>query len=353
MRNASTLAVLLAASLPLSACGSGDGTPASGKQATHTRTSSASAPPESGAFSPPPTPEGFTRFEAATIADIQPGDDTTHCQYVMAPVDHDVDILEVQGSQSKFGHHAVAFSYVPSDGDQVGTEIKCMTGSNEFTTGTTAGGAALSAGGYLGGVGPSATQVAALPDGVAFRLKKGQGVMLNLHYINTSDQPIDGNAYIDLKIADADPARLIAAIFINFNGSFSLPPNAQTDSTQDCVAKSDVNIIMMSDHMHEWGSHGSTEVVRADTGAVEMLREDPTWTADMVNAPTFSRWTTDSPFVLHAGDTLRTNCSWNNTTTDTIAFPREMCVSAGFALASGDNPKAPACLNGNWVPQGI
>lgn len=351
MRNASTLVVLLAVSLP--ACGSGDGAPVSGKHATNTRASSASTPPESGAFTPPPKPEGYTRFEAATIADIQPGDDTTHCQYVMAPVDHDVDILDVQGSQSKFGHHAVVFSYVPADGDQVGTEIKCMTGSNEFTTSDMAGGNALSAGGYLGGVGPSANKVAALPDGVAFRLKKGQGAMLNLHYINTSDQPIAGDAYIDLKIADADPNRLIAAIFINLNGSFSVPPNAQTDSTQDCVAKSDVNIIMMSNHMHEWGTHASTQVVRADTGEVEMLRDDPTWTADMVNAPTFSRWTTDSPFVLHTGDTLRTNCSWNNTTTDMLAFPREMCVSAGFALASGDNPKAPACLGGSWVAQGI
>ncbi len=73
----------------------------------------------------------------------------------------------------------------------------------------------------------------------------------------------------------------------------------------------------------------------------------------MVNAPTFSRWTTDSPFVLHVGDTIRTTCGWNNTTTDTIAFPREMCISAGFALATGDNPKAPACFNGAWISQGI
>jgi hypothetical protein len=337
----------------LPACGSGGGTPVSGKQPTKTHTASTGTPPASDAFTPPPTPDGYTRFEAVTIADIQPGDDTTHCQYVMAPTDHDVDILDVQGAQSKFGHHAVAFSYVPSNGDAIGTEIKCMTGSNEFSAGMMSGGNALSAGGYLGGVGPSGGKVAALPDGVAYRLKKGQGVMLNLHFINTSDQPIDGNVYMDLKLADADPNRLVAALFINFDAAFSLPPNAATDSTQDCVAKSDVNLIMMSDHMHEWGTHASTQVIRADTGAVEMLRDDPAWSADMANAPTFSRWTTDSPYVLHTGDTIRTNCSWNNTTTDTLSFPREMCVSVGFALASGDNPKAPACFNGAWSAQGI
>jgi hypothetical protein len=353
MRKASTLIVLFTVALP--ACGSGDGTPVSGKQTTSTRGASTSAPPESGAFTPPPTPEGYTRFEAATIADIQPGDDTTHCQYVMAPLDHDVDILDVEGAQSKFGHHAVAFSYTPTDGQEVGTEIKCMTGSNEFSAGTMAmaAGDALSSGGYLGGVSPAGGKVAALPDGVAYRLTKGQGVMLNIHFINTSDQPIDGHAYMDLKMVDADPNRLIAAIFLNLNASFSVPPNSQTDSSADCVAKSDVNIIMMSNHMHEWGTHATTQVIRADTGDVEMLRDDPAWTVDMVNAPTFSRWTTDSPFVLHTGDTIRTSCSWNNTTTDTLSFPREMCISAGFALASGDNPKAPACFNGAWIGQGI
>jgi len=30
-----------------------------------------------------------------------------------------------------------------------------------------------------------------------------------------------------------------------------------------------------------------------------------------------------------------------------------MCISAGFALASGNSPKAPACFNGNWIAQGI
>jgi len=351
MRNASTLVILFAVSLP--ACGAGDGTAGSDKQTTSKRGGQVSTPPETGAFAPPPKPEGYTRFEATTIAAVQPGDDGTHCQYAMAPIDHDVDILDVARSQSKFGHHAVAFSYVPSEGQEVGTEIKCMMGNNEFAAGTMGGGDALSGGGYLGGVGPTAGRVASLPDGVAFRLKKGQGIMLNLHYINTSDHPIDGDAYIDLKLADADPDRMIAAIFLNLNGGFSLPPNSQTDSSADCIAKSDVNIIMMSNHMHEYGTHATTQVVRADSGAVEMLRDDPTWTADMVNAPTFTRWTTDSPFLLHTGDTIRTSCSWSNTTTDTIGFPREMCISAGFALASGDTPKAPACFNGAWISQGI
>jgi hypothetical protein len=69
----------------------------------------------------------------------------------------------------------------------------------------------------------------------------------------------------------------------------------------------------------------------------------------MVNNPTYQKWSANDPFVLHAGDTIRTSCSWMNPTTGTINFPREMCISAGFALATGADPKAPGCFDGSWV----
>jgi hypothetical protein len=226
-------------------------------------------------------------------------------------------------------------------------------GSTEFTSGLPGEGGGGAAGGYLGAVSPAGGRIAPLPEGVAFRLPKGSGIMLNLHYINMGTKLDSGEAYIDAKFAEIDPNRLIAALFINLNGSFNLPPAKQTDSGMDCVAQDDVKVIMMSNHMHEWGTHASTVVTRGDTGVVEMMRDDPTWNHDMVNNPTFATWTAEDPFVIHTGDTMRINCSWDNTTSETLNFPREMCLSAGFALASSDNPKAPVCFEGNWVANGI
>ncbi len=351
MRN--TLSLFVPVALSLSACGSDAATSGSGKPSTPSHTTPASTPTDP-TSSLPTLADGYTRFTAQTVTDIAPGDDVTHCQYVMAPFDHDMDVLDVQGAQSQYGHHGVAFAYTPPDGVELGSEVPCMMGSNEFSSAApTAGGmpsmAALSGGAFLGAVGPIAGRPATLPAGVAFRLTKGQGIMLNLHYINTSTEPVNGDAYIDMKFVDVDPARLIAAIFLNLNGGFSVPPKAEVDSTADCVAKSDVNVIMMSNHMHEFGTHATTSVVHGDTGEVEVLRDDPTWTSDMQSNPTFTRWDVKSPFVLHAGDTIRTSCSWNNSTTGTLSFPREMCISAGFALATGDNPTAPACFNGLWL----
>jgi hypothetical protein len=343
MRNLATLVVPL--SLAISACGSGTDAP------------DKTASPGTASFTPPPLKEGYIRFEAMKVTDIKPGEDLTICQYVMAPVDHDMDVLHIDGTQSKFGHHAVAFSYIPGADEQVGAELPCMMGSNEFSAGvpngTAPAGGGTFGGTFLGAVSPAGGKVASLPEGVAFRLKKGEGVMLNVHYINTGNEPVDGESYLDLELVEPNATRPIAALFLNLNIGFKLPPNAETDSVADCVAKSDVNVIMMSNHMHEWGSHATTQVTRGDTGVVDVLRDDPTWNGDMVNNPTFATWTAEEPYVLHAGDTIRTSCSWRNTTADELSFPREMCISAGFALASGDAPKAPACFAGNWIDQGI
>ena len=308
-------------------------------------------------FNPPPPLDGYTRLVAATIHDVPPAGDITYCQYAMAPFDHDVDVLAMNGYQSKYGHHAAAFTYTPQAGEQPGASFPCM-GTEFGASGTGDGGAdahSLSMGAFLGAVGGAGggTPPVTLPEGVALRLKKGSGIMLNLHYLNTGEEAIDGNAVLDLKFADPDPSRKLAAMFINLNLGFDLPASTNTTSSIDCVAQSEVQIIMMSNHMHEFGTSASTEVHRAGGGAVDGLRADPTWSSDMSFNPTFARWPVDAPFLLHTGDTVRTTCNWNNTTAKAIQFPREMCVGVGFALTTGENPTAPICTNGTWVPQGL
>jgi hypothetical protein len=110
-----------------------------------------------------------------------------------------------------------------------------LMGSNEFSAGAPSGtdplaGASASAGTFLGAVSPAKGRVAALPEGVAFRLKASEGIMLNLHYINTGTEPADGEAYIDLKLAEIDPNRL--SLPCSSNAGFSLAPATGTDSSR-------------------------------------------------------------------------------------------------------------------------
>jgi hypothetical protein len=311
----------------------------------------------SGGFNPPPPADGFLRFKAETVHDVAPGDDVSYCQYVMEPLDHDVDVLSVFGYQSSFGHHAAAFVYSPSPGEKPGSNFPCM--GAEFTAAPSDGGTSLgnvsAMGPFLGALGGADGRTAgtALPDGVGVRLTKGSGIMLNIHFLNTGTETIDGDAVVDVKLADPDPNRKLAAMFVNGNMGFTLPAAQATTSSIDCVAQSDLQLIMMTNHMHEYGTSAITQVQRAGGGATEVLHEDPVWTSDMQSNAVYSRWPIETPFQLHTGDTVRTTCSWNNSTPADLSFPREMCVGVAFALVTGDHPTAPICIDGNWLAQGL
>ena len=58
--------------------------------------------------------------------------------------------------------------------------------------------------GAIGGEG-TATSAAKLPDGLNFRLPAGQALMINTHWLNATDNTVDGQAVIDVKFADATP----------------------------------------------------------------------------------------------------------------------------------------------------
>ncbi|HMJ14104.1 MAG TPA: hypothetical protein VK524_21955, partial [Polyangiaceae bacterium] len=120
-------------SLALNACGASDESDSKG-------------------FDPPPPEQGYERV-VAPIVTTSPGDDVMHCQYVVAPFDRDLDIIDMKGWQSEFGHHAVA--YATPNNLPLGTSGPC-TGEDNVT------------GTFLGGVGGEAGGSIALPDGVAF-----------------------------------------------------------------------------------------------------------------------------------------------------------------------------------------
>jgi hypothetical protein len=107
-----------------------------------------------------------------------------------------MDILSVGGYQSKMGHHIVAFA---STADvPVGTSRLCQ-GEDNFS------------GAFLGGVGGEAGTGNVLPEGVAFRLPKGSGIMLNTHFLNTWETTMDGHGVIDIEFSEVDPSRRIAS----------------------------------------------------------------------------------------------------------------------------------------------
>jgi hypothetical protein len=268
---------------------------------------------------------------APVVTAIAPGADMMFCQYIQAPLDRDIDILDVQGYQSKDGHHAVAFASTATT--PVGSTSPCTEAEN------------VSQGTFLGGTGGEGGGGVKLPDGVAFRLPKGNSILVNAHFLNTGAKPVDGQSVLDFKFAEVTPGRKVASLFSNINMGFKSSTNSTAQAVADCTQPRDIDFLCLHNHMHDFGSARS-RMSSQEGSTVELVHRDD---VDVRNAVPGGddELAADHPFRVVAGDTLHTECNWANTTAETVAFPREMCVGVGYFLSDGSSTAL--CMDGKWI----
>jgi len=282
-------------------------------------------------FDPPPAPDGYTRFVTPTVKGIQPGDNLEMCQWVAPAADTAQDVLDITGFQSATGHHAVLYATTETN-FKVGESHPCTVDDMISIS-------------FLGGIGGEGSMgsITQLPDGLNFRLPPGQALMANTHWLNATDGVVDGQAVIDLKVQPASDQRTPADIFANNGDTFQIDPNAAGSYDNSCVLKRDLSIAMLTNHMHNYGFSVYSELIHQD-GTKEMLRNDTTWSGEWQFNPQYTRYTREAPQMFHAGDTLHTHCEWQNTTSKTLSFPDEMCVTIGFYFPSNGQL---VCENGS------
>jgi hypothetical protein len=299
--------ILVALTLGLAACGNAD-----------------VEPDKPGTESGPPA--GYTRFEPQPI-DMEAGEEVVYCQFVAPPAEADVDIIDITGEQGFPGHHAILFA--TSANEPVGTSRPCTDQDQVDQK-------------LLGGVGGEGASDA-FPEGAVIRLKKGQSLVMNVHYLNTSDKKVTGHSRLDVKFAPPSPDRPQASFFTNGTYQFALAPHSESTAEAKCVLAHDVQFLDFANHMHDLGVDIDTKLIHAD-GTVELLQRDESWQYEWQFNPPRKQWSVAAPRVMKAGDTLHTTCSWKNTTAEMITFPREMCISVGFILSDKDVN----CVDGAW-----
>lgn len=281
---------------------------------------------DGGGLASEPPPDGYVRYETPVI-ELAPGESGLWKTWVAPPMDHDVDILDIRGGQSRGGHHALLYSNTIAR--EVG-ETQEWQSTDQFTSA------------LLGGVGGEAgTQTAALPAGAVFRLPAGYALMIQSHYVNATDQPMEGRSYLDVAFAEPSPDRIVAGLFSTADTGVEVLPG-ETEFDNRCVIGADVQMLMWANHMHEYGKTAVTTLTI--DGEDLVLKDDPAWSYEWAANPNFERATVDAPFLIPAGSTLNTHCTWSNTGERSIRFPDEMCLLFGFHLGAGDI----LCVNGEF-----
>lgn len=172
---------------------------------------------------------------------------------------------------------------------------------------------------FASGVG---TDVLEFPEGVAFKVPAGRKILLNLHLYNTGESETTGRSGTEIKTIAASEVEQEAEV--TFAGTFliSIPANSEHSTSGRCTFTQDATVMTIWPHMHQLGTH--MKVVHEASGGDVTLHDEPYNFEEQVNYMI-------DPVMVRAGEAVRADCTWNNTTGETVTFgdssDKEMCFA--------------------------
>lgn len=174
-----------------------------------------------------------------------------------------------------------------------------------------------------------------MPEGVAVQLKPRQRVMLDMHYINATDQTLKAEVRVNLMFARG--AFQNAASMVSYNSDIRVPAHGTQTVSSDCTPGDGAKFFYLLTHTHRHGVLSTVHRVLADGALGEELVRSSDW-----ERPQEGKWMHEPYLTFAPGEKLRIDCSYRNDTDQIImtgpsAVANEMCMLiAYFHPASAD-----------------
>ncbi len=282
-----------------------------------------SSPAEPGSGAPPAT--GSTTASATATTSIGPipvaaGEEKTVC--VVAPLDSDEDIVvSSMTANLDAGSHHLVVSKTTEDVNL--TPTPCVTFSSIL----------------IGDAQPlivvqTPHGVQTFPDGVGVLLPAHQRLRLEAHYLNSSTSAIEGNGSVTFAgtLASKAPPYQAADTYIWGTGKISLAAQAQyTTPIVFQAGQAGTHLLSITTHEHRLGTLVQAWTSDSPGTRGEMIANDSNWSEPVWH-------TLDKPVDFDGTNGVSLQCSWNNTTSDTVTFGEsaldEMCFVLGFYYPS-------------------
>lgn len=173
------------------------------------------------------------------------------------------------------------------------------------------------------------------PDGVAIHVPAGTYLNLNLHLYNTTDNTITANSGVYVKTMNAADVVNEADMMFAGTESINIPSDGVAHTASGgCTATSDYHMFTLWPHMHQTAIHQKLEITRSGTATASMLLDVPYTFSEQKNYPM-------ADTMIHAGDALKTTCTYVNNTGATIHFgdssDSEMCFTGIYRYPAAHN----------------
>ena len=259
---------------------------------------------------------------------LQPGEEVFKCYYTSIPANSEVAVRRFHSVMTPGSHHMILYA-MQDAAEPDGTFNDC---------GKEAGGTGLRSLRVWLYASQQPEHEASMPSGVAVPLKARQPVMLNLHYLNASPQPLKVRALINAEYETGRFER--AGAFITVNTTIQIPAHGTQTVSGRCKAPEGGKFFTMSTHSHRYTTGASVSLWQGGRPVHDLVRTDD-W-----EHPTIAEW--GAPFmVTSAGDELGYSCTYKNDTDDVItvgesASKNEMCMAVGYYFPAKSSA---FCLN--------
>ncbi|MFT3775285.1 MAG: hypothetical protein QM820_58805 [Minicystis sp.] len=310
---------LIAVLFALTACGGGAANPTGGNggnssgtggNASGTGGASSSSSGNGGAGAG----ESYSvTFDAITIA---PGEESTKCVLKKLNNPAAIHVGQIHNELGPGSHHLIV--YKTADTVEQTTPFDCQPFADLLNP---AKGSPLM-------ITQKKDDLLELPPGVAFAIGQEQMVRLEMHYINTTDQPIQVTAkstFIAMKESDVQNEAdflFVGSPDINIapQSAFTLGPT-YTPLPPELAG---VKFFGFTGHEHHWGTGVTVATSTGKMGTDTMVYDPSNWSWS--EPPTVYH---DPPVEVPSGGGFRFTCNWQNNGTSTVKFGEsandEMC----------------------------
>lgn len=181
---------------------------------------------------------------------------------------------------------------------------------------------------YAAGVGSEGLD---LPSGVALKFPKGSVLSMGLHLYNVTDDELTGRSGMEIVRLAPEEVQHEAEAVLAGPFQLAIPPGRHTVS-DECAVTTEQTVFALFPHMHQYGVHLKTTLSVA--GSPKVVHDGP---YDFAEQEQFGI----GPVKLMPGDTISTECTYENTTSGTITFGEssdtEMCFSILFRYPAQGN----------------
>jgi hypothetical protein len=306
------------------------------------------APPEDKGFQLHYGPSNYDDPEEVNKYIIQPSEELVDCIFTKTPNKADIYVNEYHARLRPGTHHMITYiepgdradSTAPEECRQ-GAEFTFLVGATTLTTDITAGGP------------DSAPEY----KGSALKIPATSQAAIQLHYLNTTSEPILKEGWINVLYADTVTLEVNPITWLGGIGMAVPPRSKQTiiAGGGTCTVSQDLNIITLVGHAHAHTTQISTYIQRAGSSDKQLIYRTYDW-----HEPGFINYNSvtinDAPdpvaktmggisgiLVAKPGDQLWWECEVNNTTDIVLQFSDkaltgEMCNIFGVYAPSTGSP---------------